>query len=391
MLVEQSIWREATGWCAATPSWGSTPAQLVLLFGAPRSACAVMALQQLREHYPGTEIVGCSTAGEICDVEVLDDALVATAVRFEHTRVRTARVQVDSASDSHRAGAELAQALQGAGLRHVLVFSDGLNVNGTQLAAGLREALGEGVSVTGGLAGDGDRFKHTQTYGGCEPGGATAGAPVVASHQIVAVGLYGDRLRVGHGSLGGWDSFGPLRCVTRAQGNVLFELDGQPALTLYKHYLGEHAAALPSSALLFPLALHTEGRNDSLVRTVLAVDEVAGSMTFAGDIPQGAHVRLMKANFDRLIDGAAGAAQAGLEALDRFTPELAVLISCVGRKLVLKQRVEEEVESVRHVLGPHAALTGFYSYGEICPSGPVGPCELHNQTMTITTFAEAAS
>jgi hypothetical protein len=70
------------------------------------------------------------------------------------------------------------------------------------------------------------------------------------------------------------------------------------------------------------------------------------------------------------------------------TPDLAILISCVGRKLVLKQRVEEEVESVRNVLGARTVLSGFYSYGEIAPFLPSAKCELHNQTMTITTFAE---
>ena len=96
----------------------------------------------------------------------------------------------------------------------------------------------------------------------------------------------------------------------------------------------------------------------------------------------------MKANFDRLIDGATGAAGTGRVALGTATPELAILISCVGRKLVLKQRVEEEVESVRDVLGESVVLTGFYSYGEISPFTPGAKCELHNQTMTITTMAE---
>ena len=111
-------------------------------------------------------------------------------------------------------------------------------------------------------------------------------------------------------------------------------------------------------------------------------------MTFAGDMPAGAYARLMKANFDRLIDGAAGAAKVSYEAVGSIAPDLALLISCVGRKMVLQQRIEEEVEGVRDVLGRHTVLTGFYSYGEISPFTPSARCELHNQTMTITTFAE---
>jgi hypothetical protein len=204
---------------------------------------------------------------------------------------------------------------------------------------------------------------------------------------VVGVGLYGESLRVGYGSQGGWDSFGPARRVTRSRGNVLFELDGESALALYKSYLGDHASALPGSALLFPLLLEDPCGGDGLVRTVLAVDEEAGSLTFAGDVPVGSQARLMKANFDRLIDGACSSASATSRGLDGTHAELAILISCVGRKLVLRQRIEEEVEAVREVL-PRAVLAGFYSYGELCPQGSLGSCELHNQTMTITTLAE---
>jgi hypothetical protein len=202
------------------------------------------------------------------------------------------------------------------------------------------------------------------------------------------VGFYGDRLRVGYGSLGGWDAFGPERLVTRAEGNVLYELDGRSALQLYKEYLGKHAAGLPATGLLFPLSVRTADQETAVVRTILAVDEDAESMTFAGDIPSGSYARLMKANFNRLLDGAEGAATTCRDALPGSDPTLAILISCVGRKLVLKQRVEDEVEAVREVLGDGPALTGFYSYGEISPFTPGAKCELHNQTMTITTISE---
>jgi hypothetical protein len=235
------------------------------------------------------------------------------------------------------------------------------------------------VAVTGGLAGDGERFQ--QTIVSCD-GQTVDGA-------VAVVGFYGDRLRIGYGSMGGWDAFGPERLVTRSDGNILYELDGGSALELYKSYLGPHAKGLPSSGLLFPLSLRGDPGSPRLVRTILGVDEMQGSLIFAGDIPEGGYAQLMKANVDRLIDGAHGAAGACHDALGQNAPDLAVLISCVGRKLVMKQRVEEEVESVRDVLGAAARLTGFYSYGEIAPFLTSAKCELHNQTMTITTFAES--
>ena len=254
----------------------------------------------------------------------------------------------------------------------MLVLSDGLGVNGSELVAGLVRHLPRGAAVTGGLSGDGARFQQTLVASG-----VGADLRPAEAGKIAAVGFYGSRLKVGCGSMGGWDKFGPERHVTRSEKNVLFELDGRPALQTYKRHMGEHAAALPASGLLFPLGIETAA-GDTLVRTILAVDENDQSMTFAGDVPQGCAARLMRANFERLIDGASGAARAcaapASAAGARHQPELAILISCVGRKLVLKQRVSEEVEAVREALGEKAVLTGFYSYGEISPFTPSAAC-----------------
>lgn len=262
-------------------------------------------------------------------------------------------------------------------LAHVLVLSDGLSVNGSDLVRGLMKSLPEGLAVTGGLAGDGARFGKTLVFRSDAP----------EKGVVAAVGLYGSRLQVGFGSHGGWDPFGPERLVTLSKGNILFELDGRPALGLYKKYLGEHAKGLPATGLLFPLSVRVAPGDTPLMRTILAVDEQQQSMTFAGDVPEGAYARLSKANVNRLVNGAVGAARASRQA-GALAPELAILISCIGRKLVLKQRVEEEVEGVRDILGEQAVLTGFYSYGEIAPFSLGERSELHNQTMTVTTFAE---
>ncbi len=379
MEIEQQLWLGEPLERHAITGKLSGPAALVLVFGGTAQLAATR-FEALRDAFPAAAIVGCSTAGEIFGTSVFDGALTTTAVRFADTVVKLAKTRVDQPEQSLAAGVELARQLPRAGLAHVLVLSDGLHVNGTDLVEGLRQELPENVAVTGGLSGDGTEFKRTLVIA---DGPAATGA-------IAAVGFYGGRLRVGYGSLGGWDPFGPDRLVTRSRDNVLFELDGQSALALYKRYLGEHAAGLPATGLLFPLELHAVAgsKEPGLVRTILSVNEEEQSMTFAGDVPEGVYARLMKANFDRLIEGASGAAEATRAPLGGAAAELAVLISCVGRKLVLKQRVEEEVESVREVLGDGTMLTGFYSYGEISPAVPLAKCELHNQTMTITTFAE---
>jgi len=378
MIVHKLQWTRPTGWRTMRGNNALIAPQLVLLFGARAALQESDALAKLRARYPDARVVGCSTAGEICGTDVADDTIVAAVVQFEHTQVRVAQLPLPSMDASSRVGEQLAAELCADDLVHVLVISEGLQVNGSELLAGLRRRLPAHVLVTGGLAADGAHFENTCV---CIDDGCVG-------HAVAAIGLYGNRLAVGHGSLGGWDAFGPERVNTRSAGNVVYELDDAPALELYKSYLGKHASELPSSGLLFPLSVRASRGVNGVVRTILGVDEAEGSLTFAGDVPQGHLAQLMKANVDRLVDGAQGAASASLEAMGSTPPDLAILISCVGRKLVLKQRVEEEVESVRDVLGENAVLVGFYSYGEIAPFSGSTACELHNQTMTITTLRE---
>ncbi len=378
MRVEQARWTQAAGWEPRRPGDLGPSAQLVLLFGATSILKSDQPLGEIKALYPKAHLMGCSTAGEIFSTQVRDDSLVVTAIELAHTTLSGAHASAKDAANSLQLGERLAKQLDPKGLTHVFMLSEGLNVNGSELVKGLNANLPANVTVTGGLSGDGSRFQETLVLWDGPP----------ARDSIAAVGFYGSRLRVGYGSLGGWDAFGPERLITRSRGNVLYELDGKSALELYKQYLGEHAKGLPATGLLFPLCLRTQQEQTGVVRTILGIDEGAKSMTFAGDVPEGAYARLMKANFDRLIDGAVGAAKTSSQALGSGSPDLAILISCVGRKMVLKQRIEEEVEGVREVVGAKTVLTGFYSYGEISPFTPHAKCELHNQTMTITTFSE---
>lgn len=350
---------------------------LVLAFAAPEYGEQPQLFAELAAAYPRAAVIGCSTSGEIDHTRIRDHSICVAVIRFEHTRVRYARAELRDAELSFGAGGALADQLVGPGLRAVLVLSRGHDVNGSELIRGLNAKLPSEVVVTGGLAGDGDRFGKTYVVG--------EGVP--RRDAVVAIGLYGDRVRLGHGSKGGWDTFGPERVVTASKANVLYTLDDRPALALYKEYLGERAAGLPGSALLFPLALRaSQDASDSVVRTVLGVDEATQSMVFAGDIPTGAYAKLMRANFDRLILGAQDAGHAALR--EYPMPALCIAISCVGRRLVLGERTEEETEAALDALPRGIQQIGFYSYGEISPHG-TGRCDLHNQTMTLTVISEA--
>jgi hypothetical protein len=366
------------GWDSALESSLDSETTLVIVFGASDAERLAAALTDLCTAFPRSVLMGCSTAGEIYGRSLEDDTLVVAVMKFSHTAVRLATRQITDAKSSFEVGSHLASTLATPGLRGVFVVSDGLSVNGSELAKGLSQYLPQGVVVTGGLAGDGSRFQNTWTLVDRQP----------RAHHVVAVGMYGEYVGIAHGSRGGWDVLGPQREVTRAEGNVLYSLDGQPALALYKKYLGERAAGLPATGLLFPLAIRNDLEEDGVtVRTILAVNEADNSITFAGDIPQGGFVSLMRANFERLIDGAADAASHLAFGTYTGGPLLTVAISCVGRRLVLSQRSEDEIEAVLEGLPPGGKLIGFYSYGELSPLAS-GRCDLHNQTMTLTSFWE---
>lgn len=352
---------------------------LVLVFASPEYMDQPAALAELVKAYPKSRLIGCSTAGEIVGPVVNDASLSVAVLQFERSTLAAVSAEIKDAGDSLAAGEQLAKQLNKKDLRAVFVLSDGLKVNGSELVKGLNAGLPSSVVVTGGLAGDGDRFQRTWVIRNGRP----------ECGVITAIGLYGDNLRITHGSRGGWDTFGPERRVTRSIGNVLYELDGKPALALYKEYLGDRASGLPATGLLFPLSIRQDAADArQLVRTILAVDEATQSMTFAGDIPKGYLAQLMRANFDRLVHGASIAAGQASENTADNGSVLAVAISCVGRRLVLGERIEEETESTLENLPAGTKQIGFYSYGEISPYG-AGSCDLHNQTMTLTTFSEA--
>jgi hypothetical protein len=381
MRTEQLCWTEASGW---QPAATGNAADLVLFFGTRQALGCGSRYRELREMFPRAHILGCSTGGQIRNDDIVDDEIVAIALRFDATKLRLACELAPALEQSRACGAAIGRTLAADDLAGIFVLSDGLAVNGGELVAGITSVVGSAVPLTGGLAGDGARFQETLVSADCPPGKRVVGA----------VGFYGPAIRIGHGSAGDWDEFGPRRRITRSQGRTLFELDGQPALNLYERYLGDaEAKGLPGTGLMFPLRIHDPARPDhDIVRTVLAVDREARTMTFAGDMPEGWVAQLMRGNFDHLAAGAAKAARQAAAKMHEGngSDRLALVVSCVGRRLLMGQHIIDEVEAAGVELGAEVPRLGFYSYGEIAPHSASGRCELHNQTMTITAITEAA-
>jgi hypothetical protein len=382
MHASQLYWTDDAGWTGEREP--ASDADLVLYFGSRTMLSTEAHHDALRSRFPGARLIGCSTGGQMAEGDVDDARLSTLALDFDRTRLELAEAMVEEPVHSRAAGISIGTQLAAPDLASVFILSDGLHVNGSALVDGIASAVGPEVPLSGGLAGDGAAFAETLV--------GTMARP--RSGAVAAVGFYGDAIQVGHGSGGGWDVFGPKRKITKASGNVLQEVDGQPALDLYKLYLGpDDSQKLPGSALLFPMRIYDPHHpHQAVVRTVLAVDSSEGSMTFAGDMPEGWTAQLMRGNFGRLCAGAAEATQKALEtmAMPPSGDSAAILISCIGRRLLMGQRIDEEIEAVTAEL-PHGYRSiGFYSYGEISPHGQSGRAQLHNQTMTVTLMSERA-
>lgn len=380
MHVTTTRWERDFGWRPSLSEIGHA-VNCVLFFGSRETIEAPdSGWHAFRRQFPTATIAGCSTAGEIDDSHVVDHGLTAAALDFESTEVRASMVPIPSMQDSELAGTALGRALAAANLRHVLMLSDGTMVNGTALVRGVRAALPPEVHVTGGLAGDGPKFESTCVVLNDE----------LRHGHVVALGLYGSDVSVAYGQAGGWVPFGPRRLITHSDGNVVYTIDDEPALALYKRYLGDLAGDLPAAGMLFPLQLLPEPDHEpgAVVRTFVGINDANQSVTFAGDMPQGHFVRLMRASADALIKGA-GLVASHCHLPDDAPPaQFALLVSCVGRRLIMGQRATEELEAVVERLPQQATAIGFYSYGEISPGETSAASDLHNQTMTLTLFAE---
>jgi len=349
---------------------------LVLVFGDTDVFASKKHYEYFKNLYPNADIVGSSSSGNVLGTQVSESSVVATAVSFSSSSVKVNTLEFNEGDDLAKISRDLVSSFDENDLKSIFVISDGLNMNGSVLAKNVNDEK-PNVLITGGLAGDDARFERTLIMANEIP----------KDKSVVAIGFYGKNLHVSSGCSSGWDDFGAQRIITKSTANVVYEIDNEPALELYKRYLGEAASELPSSGLRYPFSIKKDENDTEVIRTVLAVDEETQSMTFAGDVPEGSLAKLMKSSIDELIDGSEVAAKSIVQSNEKTA--LGLVVSCIGRKLVMNQMTDEELEIIEETIGSNVHLTGFYSYGELAPySNKILNCQLHNQTMTLTVIYE---
>ncbi|MFN0187470.1 MAG: FIST signal transduction protein [Bacteroidia bacterium] len=377
MQIEQKKWTPENTWeTLRSDLRESKEYQLVLVFGSRTLLSSIGFYEEIRNCYPKAQILMNSTSGEIIDTQVNDDTISLTAIRFDNTPFKTISLNIDDYSNAETAGHFIAQSLTHSDITNILVFADGHLVDGQKLVIGLEKSLTDPVVISGGLAGDGTKFQKTLLGLNEQP----------CEGKIIAVGFYGKHLTVSHGRMDGWEEFGNEIQITKSHKNTIIELNNEPALKIYNQFLNTHMPSSEGQSLLFPVSIKSNDTQPSVFRKIKTINEDEKSITFDGVVPEGSYIKMMKANFDSLINGATAAAKHSAKNIAK--PDLAIVISNVGRKIILSKRIEEEVEVIREVLGESTAITGFYSYGDISFVKGDAKSAIQNQSMTITTMRE---
>jgi hypothetical protein len=342
-------------------------------------------LEGIASTAPGTPLVGCSTDGEISTAGLSVNSVVVLALSSDRIQFHTACVEHLS-HDSYAAGVALGERFQKLDCRYIQIFSDGLTGNADKIIRGIKARLGDDIKIAGGTAGDGGDFKQTFQYS----------RERALTDSIVAVAFEGD-FGFGTGTACGWFPVGITKRVTRAVGNVVYELDGQPALQAYEKFLGKHAALLPAVGVEYPLGMlgpYGDVEDDSyfLCRATMGVDRESGAIVFAGDVPQGARVKMTIGNETDIIQAAGEGARTAMGKLQhrnsQIKPKVIFLYSCMARKLVLGSRTNEEILAVQQAAGGSVPVIGFYTYGEYAPIGQHDHSYFHNETATMTVIGE---
>lgn len=353
-------------------------ADLVICFINDHWIDSLDAYNICRQHYVRAEnILIVGSGGQIVDEHLIDDELCMVAIQWEHSTSKGFITDCTSFEQTRKVASAAAQAIMSETLRHVLVFADAQHINGTELLKGLYDVLPAHIGVSGGLASDGKTIKQSRVGLNHNP----------QNHKIAVIGLYGDRLQIHCSAQSGWLPFGPIRTVTKAQENKLFEADGLPVFDIYKQYINANDAQdLTTHSLYHPLAVLNKDGSDFAIRAIVALDAEEKSLTLTCDIPQGSIFQLTHCHYKGVIAGAEEAAEQ-IRQHANLDHAFVLMVDCIARRLLLGMKTEDELEVVKEVL-PNTPCIGFYSHGEIAWHRNNNSCKLHNQTMTMTSISE---
>ena len=324
-------------------------------------------LQQIHQAFPGIELIGGTTDGEISSVlEFQQDSITLMLFCSDEVEIHAGvgrKVSGDPVTVTKQA-VEQAKAKSTAAPKLCLTHPESLTTSGVSILNGLKLALGQHVPIFGGLAADQSRYQNTYQFFQTE----------VLSDSVPIL-LFSDTILFSHGVTSGWHPIGQISKVTKVDKNIVYEIDGKPALDFYHHYLG----LLPPS-IEYPLAVFDQNGDNFYIRAPIAYNQESGSITFFGDIPDQAVIKIAEAGYEDIL---AASKTSFMNALDNYPgaePSAILFFSCVARRQILGTRAKEEYQNIKLCLTDYLPACGFYSYGEIAPIEGISQMQFHNET-----------
>lgn len=342
-------------------------------------------MEAVAKSAPSASIVGCSTAGEMSSDGLSAEKSVVIMGIASDTAQFLSSVGHHVLWNPKEAGAQAAGDIQYRSHGYAnaaILFFDVITGNGEDILRGAIERCGEEFPLYGAAAGDDLLFFETYQY---EGGKAYTGS-------VVALGLLGE-VSVGYGRAHGFLPIGPGRIVTRSEGTTLYEVDGMPAVDVYKEYFGDdylsqlREGLLSGVAVTYPLGVTTENEYGYILRNPIFVDG-KGAMTFTANIPVGAEVRLMLSGKEEALASAERAATDALQALAGKKPKGAIVLGSIARKRLLGPDADEEVRTIQRVIGRDVPIVGFYGYAEVGGTVTHGMLPFHNSSVSVLLIAE---
>ncbi|MGJ8686104.1 MAG: FIST signal transduction protein [Spongiibacteraceae bacterium] len=325
-------------------------------------------LNDIMDAWPKLQLIGCTTDGEVSSVLAFQQDSVTLMLFCADNSIQiSAGIGRDVSSDaaiSTKSAITQATHTLTKSVRLCIAVPESLAVNSKDILDGLANALPEGVPVVGGLAADRWQFDTTYQFHGRS-----------LYSNTVPVLLFSGALRCAHGVASGWQPLGNPGTVTRSETNTVYEIDGKPALSYYRDYLGEHE---PSSN--YPLAVFTEGEQFYLRAPSGEFDLDTGSVNFFAEVPQGAKVQMSQSNRDNILAASRESMRQAIAAYGPDEPTAALYFSCASRRQLLGTRTHEEYEQARDSIGIDVPSCGFYTNGEISPMELGAPTHFHNET-----------
>lgn len=356
----------------AMKSWPQGENSFLLCFGNDKEIYST-----ILEELPQIPMIGASSTGQMSGRGHTEEGITAAFFHFDKAVVKTTRVKFDHWEDGEKVGNKIIENLQSDDLKGILVLSEGLKLNCSKMVEAIAAKKGDGVALAGGLAGD--VFTYSDIF-------VVDNKDGIRDDSVVAVGFYGDSFHMDVFAHSGVTPMGIEREVTKAKDYALYELDGKPALDVYKQYFRtDDLAKMEKEIVKFPFSITNNYIEEGVIRTPLTFTEDGQGIQFTGAIPEGSRVRMMQSASSKFLDGVYDLSEKVKQA-EKNSDSSIIAISCACRKLVLGAIVDQEAEILCDELDKKS-IVGFYSFGEI-GSNEHNESYLYNQTLTLISIYE---